>query len=201
MKLRHRPGFTIVELLVVIVAISILATVTIVGYRTVQMQARDTQIRSAAEKFAGALELWSAKHNNTFPQGGSVTSGTLSTPDGPNGCTAGGTNGWANSNYAGTSLTYPCTVGQVMVYGGYLPADFFTKLPNNTRYNNNLTNYMVYRCYNDEFKRRLLLYALEEPTQQERDTFASTLNSCGMSGSISTLEGYGMRALIEITFA
>ena len=46
MKFRIGPGFTIVELLIVIVVIAILATISIVVYRGVQNRAYDTTVQS-----------------------------------------------------------------------------------------------------------------------------------------------------------
>ena len=59
-------GFTIVELLIVIVVIGILATITIVAYNGTQARARDTQRASDARNILTALEAYKAI-NNTYP--------------------------------------------------------------------------------------------------------------------------------------
>lgn len=51
-------GFTIVELLIVIVVIGILATISIVSYRGVQEQARDAVRESALRTITNGLELY-----------------------------------------------------------------------------------------------------------------------------------------------
>lgn len=51
-----RPGFTIVELLIVIVVIGILAAITIVAYNGVQDRARNATIQSDLANFAKKIE-------------------------------------------------------------------------------------------------------------------------------------------------
>lgn len=51
-------GFTIVELLIVIVVIAILAAITIVAYNGIQARARDSQRKNAVATIQKALELY-----------------------------------------------------------------------------------------------------------------------------------------------
>jgi prepilin-type N-terminal cleavage/methylation domain-containing protein len=55
-------GFTIVELLVVIVVIAILAAITIVAYNGIQARARDTQRIQDIKTIAKAHELYNIKN-------------------------------------------------------------------------------------------------------------------------------------------
>lgn len=55
MHMRNQ-GFTIVELLIVIVVIAILAAITIIGYNGISNRARDSAIQSDVEGFAKAIE-------------------------------------------------------------------------------------------------------------------------------------------------
>ena len=57
-----QPGFTIVELLIVIVVIAILAAITIVAYNGVQQRARNSAIMSGVEAYQKALLLYSVDH-------------------------------------------------------------------------------------------------------------------------------------------
>lgn len=61
-----RPGFTIVELLIVIVVIAILAAITIVAYNGIQQRARDSQRKSDIATIIKALELYYAE-NGSYP--------------------------------------------------------------------------------------------------------------------------------------
>jgi general secretion pathway protein G len=55
---RPQSGFTIVELLIVIVVIGILAAITIVAYNGIQSRARETSLRSDLTNIAKQLEMY-----------------------------------------------------------------------------------------------------------------------------------------------
>jgi len=59
-------GFTIVELLIVIVVIAILAAITIVAYNGIQQRAHTTSQKTAAENLAKKIEAYNAV-NNAYP--------------------------------------------------------------------------------------------------------------------------------------
>lgn len=60
--MRAQKGFTIVELLIVVVVIAILAFLVIVAYNGIQQRSRNTQTISAARDYAKALLLY--RHDN-----------------------------------------------------------------------------------------------------------------------------------------
>lgn len=68
---KRKSGFTIVELLIVIVVIGLLAAITIVAYSGIQARARDAQRRSAMDTIVRALELYKVQ-NNAYPLANSV---------------------------------------------------------------------------------------------------------------------------------
>lgn len=62
-----KNGFTIVELLVVIVVIGILAAITIVAYNGIQSRANNTAVESDLTTTAKKLELYKVVNNNVYP--------------------------------------------------------------------------------------------------------------------------------------
>ncbi|MFT4259497.1 LamG-like jellyroll fold domain-containing protein [Microbacterium sp.] len=69
-----RRGFTVVELLIVIVVIAILATITAVSYRGITARATETAIKSDLQTLATQLEL-DAAENGEYPASASVANG------------------------------------------------------------------------------------------------------------------------------
>ncbi len=60
--LDKKAGFTIIELLVVIVVIAILAAITITAYQNVQVRAKNSQTIQAVSQYRKALLLYEAEH-------------------------------------------------------------------------------------------------------------------------------------------
>ena len=60
----HKNGFTIVELLVVIVVIGILAAITIVAYTGIQQRARVATMNSDLNSVQNIFELWNVDHSS-----------------------------------------------------------------------------------------------------------------------------------------
>ena len=67
------PGFTIVELLIVIVVIAILAAITIVAYNGIQQRARDSQRQNDIKTIAKALEMYYLDNGQYPHANGSTT--------------------------------------------------------------------------------------------------------------------------------
>ena len=67
---KNKSGFTIVELLIVIVVIAILAAISIVAYNGIQQRARDTERTSEISGIQKALELYYVD-NGAYPSVGS----------------------------------------------------------------------------------------------------------------------------------
>jgi prepilin-type N-terminal cleavage/methylation domain-containing protein len=67
MTKRLNTGFTIVELLIVIVVIGILAAITIVAYRGIQDRARTTTVTSALSQAARKLATYQADNPDAYP--------------------------------------------------------------------------------------------------------------------------------------
>jgi len=96
-----QKGFTIVELLVVIVVIGILAAITVVAYSGVQQRARDTVRKDDLAALAQAIRLYSVDKGDYVEAG----------------CGASG-NGWLYSDYDGAGPLI--SINQCLLNGGYL---------------------------------------------------------------------------------
>lgn len=83
---KKQYGFTIVELLIVIVVIAILAAITIVAYNGMQQRARNTQVISGANIYMKAFMKYKAL-NSTYP----TSSGCLGANYPSNNCWMDGT--------------------------------------------------------------------------------------------------------------
>lgn len=70
--MKSSRGFTIVELLIVIVVIGILAAIVIVAFNGVQSRAHDTAMRSDLASFAKKMGLYHAEYGS-YPAGLSVS--------------------------------------------------------------------------------------------------------------------------------
>ncbi len=70
---KSRSGFTIVELLIVIVVIGILAAITIVAYNGVQGRAYDTTVQNDLANVAKKIQLYQIT-NGSYPMGTSQMS-------------------------------------------------------------------------------------------------------------------------------
>lgn len=81
-KKSSRPsGFTIVELLIVIVVIAILAAISIVAYTGIQNRARASEVSSALSQAKKKLELYKVD-NSTYPTSGNLASAGVTSNDG-----------------------------------------------------------------------------------------------------------------------
>ena len=64
---KNKPGFTIVELLIVIVVIAILAAISIVAYNGIQNRARVGQVSSELSQAAKKIMLWQVDNSGSYP--------------------------------------------------------------------------------------------------------------------------------------
>lgn len=192
MKHPVKRGFTIVELLVVIIVIAILATLTTVLYLDAQKQARDTAIRDAADKFSQAIELMSSKTNGGAMIKGGYGSTTSVTSTG---CADGG-GGYQAPGYATRDANFKCTLGDAVIAGGYLTSAFFTSLPPNVADGNTpLTDFIVQWCSGDS--RYYLFYSQEMPSSDSLAAVNNVLNTVCTS-QIPNVGGRNMGGVIQL---
>ena len=77
-RVKQRKGFTIVELLIVIVVIAILAAITIVAYTGIKERADATQVQSALTQTNKQVLAYAAEHADVYPD----TLGDIGVSDG-----------------------------------------------------------------------------------------------------------------------
>lgn len=93
-------GFTIVELLIVIVVIGVLAAIVIVAFSGAQQRARNAQIKTGVIAYQKALNMY-ATLNNSYP----VTSGCLGANYPSNNCWVGPSGNYSVSAALDTNLS------------------------------------------------------------------------------------------------
>lgn len=179
MKVGRQTGFTIVELLIVIVVIGILAAITVVAFNGVQARATDARMRSGAAQFEKAILSWHAQTGQQ-PRGG-----WSSTVPMANGNCSDGTGGWV---YGGG---YACSVEDYLVAAQVLPTGFTLKQPPNRNYaaTNGVFSMMFYPCSGTN--RYALYWHLLNPSSDETSNIMA-LEASGCPSYPRT--SYGMRA-------
>ena len=185
MKYTLRRGFTLVELVIVVAVIAILATIVSVMYVKVQEQARDTKLRDAASKVAGAIQLFYSKYER-MPRGGSGSTAAI----GSGTECAGGANGF----FAKT--VYTCSIEDTLVASGYLPVGFSDTLPKNTLYApTSSLNLSLMVEIPPTAGKVMVFYTLEAATSKDTAAFNTQLTRCGYTpaGPIEQRDSYGMR--------
>lgn len=186
---KYTKGFTIVELMVVIVVIAILASIVIVAYNTAQPAARDAERKADLHSIAEAIALYRQKYGNDIQTG--------------SGCGAGG-NGSGWFNYQGS---YPKTILSCLTDVGYLDGgnskfvDPSGCTTNNGNYNGSPLGYchliggvygytyMKYSSGGGDSSVTCVYARLER--EDDSATLKSSTNPC-YSASSATAASYGM---------
>lgn len=103
-----KKGFTIVELLIVVVVIAILAAITIVAYNGIQGRAVASRNSSLAQQVVKKINLWNTASGYYPSYGQLITNSVSPTPPGSN-WVAGGGAGPTEARIQGVSITneYP----------------------------------------------------------------------------------------------
>lgn len=148
---KSKSGFTIVELLIVIVVIAILATISIVAYNGIQQRASNTKTISAVSQVVKSISSYIAT-NDSYPY--SSGANFCLVPSDSGACTTGGTTRSASTtltNNLKTLSTLPTTVPDAQ-----------------TNYNGIVYSYDPTRTYNgaSNIQPVILLYSLRGDQQQ-----------------------------------
>lgn len=99
---QKQSGFTVVELITVIIIIGILASIAFVAYPGYQMRARDSERKSDLGQIAAALSAYALRKNNYVTNNASITNNAERCDT--NGAGLNGTgNGWFNAGASESS--------------------------------------------------------------------------------------------------
>ena len=182
-------GFTIVELLIVIVVIAILATISVVAYTSIQARAADTQIKSAATQIEKAIKLWGIDNGSEIVAGYGTTSPVV---DGR--CSNTGTGGGALQ-----TGNYQCALEDMLTDSGTIQPGLLSSLPPNKLWTNSNTRVlMFYSCGTvpSNNGKYALYWYLNSPSAEDTATFEQVRASCGQGVTIR--DSYAMRGGVII---
>lgn len=203
--MKRRAGFTIVELLIVIVVLAIIAGISTMGYGAMQARGRDAKVRDGASKIAEAIELWSLKGNMLLRDAKAGSGSTMPTEirNGVTVCnqsSSATSQGWFGE--PASVSNYNCGIVRVLTESGMLPNKFLDGIPRNTRYSSwtSQYTYMAYACPAAPHL-IILMYSLESPTSRDDTNFNKVvMTQCGQSQSArdTYYNNYGMRGAILI---
>lgn len=150
-----KRGFTIVEVMVVIVVISIVASVIFVGSQDSGRRSRDAERKTDLKTLQNAVELYRLKYGR-YPQG----------------C-RGATTAINQSNWSGHSGTYACASGNEYIIG--LAPEFIPALPVDPKLNGANSGY-VYAVNNDGTVYKI---AAINTVESESVDYAHLMYRCG----------------------
>lgn len=166
-------GFTIVELLIVIVVIAILAALSYVGYTSMQARARDSIRKSDIAAITKALHMYKAENGNMVLSGGGSGGGGI---------------GWFNIDYDGSAPAFK-SMARLLVESGAMSSEVADPINNTscTAANEACRAYMKHTCSSGTF-----LYAsLEsEPTKVD----GPTNSTCAPTWDTA----YGMNYVVKV---
>jgi len=178
-------GFTLVELLIVIVIIAILAAITIVAYNGIQARAQDSVTQQGASQFAKALQLWALDNGNSLKG----DSGSTVAINASGVCTDGGGQGFVATG------TYPCATEDMLVANNNLPRGYVANLPQNSYFaptvHDGRYSLMLYKCTASPGL-YAVLWTMRNPSASDIANYNAIVSQCSFPASLH--DTWGMRA-------
>ncbi|PIS07833.1 hypothetical protein COT78_01180 [Candidatus Berkelbacteria bacterium CG10_big_fil_rev_8_21_14_0_10_43_13] len=175
----NKKGFTLVELLIVIVIIGVLASIGIVSYKGTQAVARDSQRKSDLQAIGTAYKMhYQDKKAWLFNNKELAAIGASANCEGSN--IAGDTCGAGWFNYK--SSTYIVSIAHVLFAAGYISKEVIDPQLDPSNSANGTTGsgakqYMKYFCYQGGSAKGIALFAKLEKTK----TVFSDSNSASLT--------------------
>lgn len=157
--LKTKSGFTLVELLIVIVVIGILAAITLVAYNGVQAKAKLAQQVSELDTIGKAVQLWSAENGTSLYYSGTGWTG----------------HGYGSFTQTGGSYT-TTSIEDLLVNAGYL-----TKPVGGQAFAD--SNVLLSQCTTNDATRWVVM-ATVSPAPQE--SVANQISDTGCTNSLIT---------------
>ena len=179
-------GFTIVELMLVIIVIAILASLAVVTYNGSQAKARDTERVADVKRIADAISIYNLKYGNLLTDcGGWDADGT--------GAGVGSGNGWFSRQDTGS---YPKSIMSCLQDAGLLKdaAQDPSTGPNGTSSPSSGYAYMKYSCGSGTTARAYVFAKLENGPNGSTDPITDTNVCSGTAVDTS----YGMNYYVEV---
>jgi prepilin-type N-terminal cleavage/methylation domain-containing protein len=176
-KAMNKRGFTIVELLIVIVVIGILATISLVAFNGIQAKGRDSIRKSDLATIAKALN----SHNIDKGDYIETASGCGMQSNG---------NGWFNASGSGFGAQYGDSLSSCLRTAGYIQRDIIDPTGGLTSTPATGFTYMKYHCGSGSTK-QVYVYAKSESIPQNATATDGTCDS--------TLDtNYGMNYYLRV---
>lgn len=175
----NKMGFTVVELLIVIVVIAILAAVSVVGFSNVQAKARDSQRVNDIEAIAKALELYYVD-NGRYPTSHCNSGGSPACPSPKNENDA-----WASTTDGSWNVLEWALVPKYM---DQLPVDPKAEPQSHlglwSGYHYEYVNYLPAACGLSHSRQMYTLYYRTEKLQPRRDLVGVCPGDSSVSNSM-----------------
>lgn len=184
---KKEAGFTIVELLIVIVVIAVLAAITVVAFNGIQDRSHDTRMKNGVAQLERAIRML-ATTTGELPRGGWSSTVAVNASTGQ--C-ADGSGGWV------TSGTYACAIEDMLLAKQLIPSGFLRGLPINTDYGSptdGARSLMFYPCSGGRYA---LYWHLRNPASEDAASL-TYVESQGCTSAPRTTYGMSAAKLIDL---
>lgn len=169
MQSKKYPGFTIVELLIVIVVIGVLAALVLNSFAGAQAKARDSKRRDDATKISKALQAWSVNNQKPLSQlGGGASNGS----------------GYGWFDYAMPTIPNSGNYAPISIKGVIVSANLIGSGVGDPKYVRGSYDYCVWMS--NDYQQWGVFARLEQPTAGDASVITGLQSSGSWSGALSS---------------